>query len=234
MSYYFLCSLTHGSHLEKMYITQLSRVSIPSINSIHLLKLHEISGWPKIPVLSKSWNEIMVFFLIICSCLLLPIFISCSIYLKLICNKKKWFQNEITFKSEENNRENLVETKADGSLNVELGSNILNSQIERENEIKMQKILEMQQEQKKCQAQILAAERSLNTNLVLGLLFCITFTVFLFVSKNLRVYLTVIVFSVMKAALPLLTTLANFGTVQSVASQYWNYIRENIFHLCKK
>ena len=170
----------------------------------------------------------MVFFLIICSCLLLPIFISCSIYLKLICNKKKWFQNEITFKSEENNRENLVETKADGSLNVELGSNILNSQIERENEIKMQKILEVQQEQ------ILAAERSLNTNLVLGLLFCITFTVFLFVSKNLRVYLTVIVFSVMKAALPLLTTLANFGTVQSVSSQYWNYIREKIFHLCKK
>ena len=157
----------------------------------------------------------MVFFIITCSCLLLPIFISCSIYLKLICNKKKWFQNEITFKNVENNHESLDEA-------------------ENEAEIKMQSILELQQEQKKCQAQILAAERSLHTNLVLGVLFFITFCTLMFVSKSLRVYLTVIIFSVMKAAMPLMTTLANFGTVQSVACQYWDYISQNNFHLCKK
>jgi len=141
---------------------------------LYLIKLHLISGWPRVAVLSKSWNEILVFFLIICSSFLLPIFISCLVYLKLICNKKKWFQNEITFKNEENNQEILNKTITDGSLNLEVESNILNIQTEAENEIKIQKIFELQQEQKKCQAQILAAQRSLQTNLVLGGLFCIT------------------------------------------------------------
>ncbi len=203
---------------------------------LYLIKLHLISGWPRVAVLSKSWNEILVFFLIICSSFLLPIFISCLVYLKLICNKKKWFQNEITFKNEENNQEILNETKTDGSLNLEVESNILNIQTEaeNENEIKIQKIFELQQEQKKCQAQILAAQRSLQTNLVLGGLFCITFCIVLFVSKGLRVYLTVILFSVMKAAMPLLTTLVNFGTVQSVAGQYWNYVKQKNLYLWNK
>jgi len=203
---------------------------------LYLIKLHLISGWPRVAVLSKSWNEILVFFLIICSSFLLPIFISCLVYLKLICNKKKWFQNEITFKNEENNQEILNETKTDGSLNLEVESNILNikTEAENENEIKIQKIFELQQEQKKCQAQILAAQRSLQTNLVLGGLFCITFCIVLLVSKSLRVYLTVILFSVMKAAMPLLTTLVNFGTVQSVAGQYWNYVKQKNLYLWNK
>jgi hypothetical protein len=131
---------------------------------LYLLKLDEISGWPRVPVLSKSSNEIMVFFLITCICLLLPIFISCSIYLKLICNKNKWFLNEITF--EENNQENIYKNKPDGSTR-----NSESNKIETGNEMEMQKILDLHTEQKKCQAQILAAERSLLTNLVLGTLF---------------------------------------------------------------
>jgi hypothetical protein len=45
------------------------------------------------------------------------------------------------------------------------------------------------------------------------------------VSKQTRVYLYVIIFSTFKAALPLLTTIANFGTVQFVARHYWSYIK---------
>jgi hypothetical protein len=168
----------------------------------------------------------MVFFLITCICLLLPIFISCAIYLKLICNKKKWFLNEITF--EENNQENINKNKPDSST-----KNSESNKIETGNEMEMQKILELQTEQKKCQAQILAAERSQLTNLILGTLFCITFSILMLVPKTLRVYLTVIGISIMKAAMPLLTTLANYGTVQFIASQYWNYIREKNFHPCK-
>jgi hypothetical protein len=34
----------------------------------------------------------------------------------------------------------------------------------------------------------------------------------------------------MKGALPVLTAIANFGTVKQVANQYWNYIN-HAFHL---
>jgi len=42
-------------------------------------------------------------------------------------------------------------------------------------------------------------------------------------------YLSVVGFSVMKAAMPLLTTLANFKIVQSVVNQYWNSLLQKIF-----
>ena len=45
--------------------------------------------------MSKSRKEILVFFSLILSSLLLPVVISCVIYLKLLCYKKRWFRNEV-------------------------------------------------------------------------------------------------------------------------------------------
>ena len=151
----------------------------------------------------------------------------------------KWFQNEITFIStEENNHEHSIVARSCASLNQEQRSDIsISSKQETESESKMQKQLEAQlqhQQQEKCRAQILAAERSLQTNLVLVLSFCLLFFIFIFVSKQLRLYFIVVVFSIMKAAMPLMTTLANFGTVQSVANQYCNHLKQKYPKLWQK
>jgi hypothetical protein len=78
-------------------------------------------------------------------------------------------------------------------------------------------------ESEKTEAQILAAERSLKTNLILGLLFFGMFGIVITTSNHLRPYLAVSIFSLMKVVMPIFTTIANFGTIQFVASQYWQF-----------
>jgi hypothetical protein len=92
----------------------------------------------------------------------------------------------------------------------------------------MEKILELQQEEK-CKEQVLSAIKALQTNFVLIVLLSFIFFSLIFVSKRLGMYLSVVGFSVMKAAMPLLTTLANFKIVQSVVNQYWNSLLQKIF-----
>jgi len=186
----------------------------------------KISGWPKVQILSNSWYEILILIIISTGCFLLPILISCFIYLKLICNKKKWFQNRVSLTNEGSFDKNLDVTNPEGSINQELAS-IVPTQSKREIEVEknMQKIFELQQEEK-CKAQVSSALRALQTNFALFVLLSIIFWSLIFVSKRLSMYISVVGFSVMKAAMPLLTTLLNFRTVQSAVNQYWNYIKQ--------
>jgi hypothetical protein len=63
--------------------------------------LVDIAGWPKVPVMSKSRKEVLIFISLILGSLLLPILISCVIYLKLLCYKKRWFKNQVAISNEE-------------------------------------------------------------------------------------------------------------------------------------
>jgi hypothetical protein len=82
--------------------------------------------------------------------------------------------------------------------------------------------------EEKTEAQILAAKRSLITNLVLigqSLLIDMTMT---FIAKEYLGLFIVFCFTILKGALPILTTIANFGTVANVISQYWAYLKLKI------
>jgi hypothetical protein len=47
---------------------------------------------------------------------------------------------------------------------------------------------------------------------------------------SVRGYYSAIIFNIMKALLPTFTTIANFGTIQFVILQYWEYFKRfNLF-----
>ena len=54
-----------------------------------------VSGWPHIKILALPFKEVIPFVFLVLSSFLLPIIISCVIYLVLICKKKKIFENKI-------------------------------------------------------------------------------------------------------------------------------------------
>jgi hypothetical protein len=86
-------------------------------------------------------------------------------------------------------------------------------------------------EMEKIEAQISAAKRSMITNLILGGIFCIFAALLVFLPDHLRPFGCEILLSFFKAAMPIFTTIANFGTVRFVLSQYWHsYINDQ--HCC--
>ena len=83
----------------------------------------------------------------------------------------------------------------------------------------------------KTEAQILAAKRSMLTNFILGSIFFLFVISVLSISPMWRPACFAFLFLFMRIALPIFTTIANFGTVQFVLKQYWNGIQNNS-HCC--
>jgi hypothetical protein len=75
------------------------------------------------------------------------------------------------------------------------------------------------------QAEIRAAKRSIETNLIVGLVFFFVYGIFIGMSSEIRQSFGIIAFSMLKGLLPIFTTVANFGTVHSVMLQYWKYLK---------
>ncbi len=59
-----------------------------------------ILGWPKVAVLTLPMDKIITQLLTIVSGYLLPIFISCALYVSLICIKQRNFINQVNFTKE--------------------------------------------------------------------------------------------------------------------------------------
>ena len=92
-----------------------------------------------------------------------------------------------------------------------------------------------QETEKKNQAQIMAAKRCLQTNLFLGFLFIIVFGFIMLSPSSRRGYYSAVILTIMTGALPTFTTIANFGTVQYVISQYLQYFEKlEVFHFKMK
>jgi hypothetical protein len=74
------------------------------------------------------------------------------------------------------------------------------------------------------EAERVSAMRSLKTNLIMILLVFMSNFVLLIPSKVWQTYFCIVDTSIQKALLPIITTMANFGTVRSVARQFWKAI----------
>ncbi len=77
-------------------------------------------------------------------------------------------------------------------------------------------------------SQVLAAKRSLITNLVLIGQFLLTDMAMPFIAKEYLPFYVALIFPTLKGALPILTTIANFGTVANVICLYWAHLKHNI------
>ena len=73
-----------------------------------------------------------------------------------------------------------------------------------------------------------AALRSLKTNLSITIIFCFTNLFLLIPSKTLKMYFCVISTSLLRALLPISTTVANFGTIRSVALKFLELMVYNL------
>jgi hypothetical protein len=71
--------------------------------------------------------------------------------------------------------------------------------------------------------QISSARRSLQTNLVLMMLFVLFYFFILFIPN--RQFFSVLIYSLLKGLLPIFTTIANFGTIGSIIRQYYDYLK---------
>ena len=70
-------------------------------------------------------------------------------------------------------------------------------------------------------AQINAAHRSFVTNVLLITTLILISSLLAFVPKPTGTVYSAMIASVFKTAFPILTSLANFGTIQSVGLKYW-------------
>jgi hypothetical protein len=90
--------------------------------------------------------------------------------------------------------------------------------------------LQISLQAQKTEALMSAAHRSIASNLIVSAIYIFVFTILLrFVSKSWRAYCVAVVFSYVKTALPVTMTIANFGTVQYVFSQYLKFLRKHFF-----
>ena len=71
--------------------------------------------------------------------------------------------------------------------------------------------------------QLSAAKRSLETNLLIIIVFAFVYAIVILLPR--REIFCLFVMSLMKGMMPVLTTIANFGTIQSVIFQYWEYLK---------
>jgi hypothetical protein len=88
---------------------------------------------------------------------------------------------------------------------------------------------------KRQEAERMSALRSLKTNLIMILLVGLSMMFLLIPSKTWQAYFCIVDTSFQKGFLPVVTTMANFGTVRTVATQLWKTVVETkLFSLfCK-
>ena len=85
-------------------------------------------------------------------------------------------------------------------------------------------VLDLDPAEVKRRAETLAAKRSLETNFIVILVFIAASVVLLIPSKMWQTYFCVVHTSVQKTLLPILSTMANFGTIRSVGKQLWESV----------
>jgi hypothetical protein len=123
-----------------------------------------------------------------------------------------------TSRNKETNSSNDITSQASGSNE---------NQISSEEIVKTTKIETENDDLKK--RQLTAAKRSLYTNLFL--IFTFTFVYAIIVLLPRREIFCLFVLSVMKGSMPIFTTIANFGTIHSVVSQYWDFLKGELSQL---
>jgi hypothetical protein len=85
------------------------------------------------------------------------------------------------------------------------------------------------------EAERMSALRSLKTNLIMILLDGLFMLFMLIPSMTWQTYFCIVGSSILKGLIPIVTTMANFGTVRTVATQMWKtFVETKLFSLCCK
>jgi len=88
----------------------------------------------------------------------------------------------------------------------------------------------LQKEEEKLMARINAAHRSFITNIALIIILILTSAFFSLVSKQTGTFYSALISSIFKTVFPILTSLANFGAIQSVTLKYWANFKQRFCH----
>ena len=175
--------------------------------------------------METGFRNVVILILSLVSSYLLPIAISCTVYIALLVVKKRIGQNKINVVEQANLEPHdssdgptfyAVQMQQNATSKEDV-SNVLN-------DADADDVLRVQAEERR-QAEIRAATRSIETNLVLVVIFVVVYGAFIFMSGKVRQSYSLFAFSTLKGLLPICTTIANFGTVHSVMIQYCQYFK---------
>ena len=203
------------------------------------------AGWPKETIVKKSKEHILAGALTAVGSYLLPIILSCGVYSALICRKNRFLKSRVGVQ--------VIEPQVIGNPDVESTSKSLQDQLnlnEAESQVEHSgshsapagkdsprrfpesggrqggepERSEVARGDEKIVAQVLAAKRSLVTNLGMIVVIGVVDVVMAMpvVPKDFYPFFTVVVFTTLKAAQPIVTTVANFAPIINLLSQYWS------------
>ena len=166
--------------------------------------------------METGFRNVVILILSLVSSYLLPIAISCTVYIALLVVKKRIGQNKINV-VEQANLEPHDSSDGPTFYAVQMQQNETS---ERNN----------QPTSKEDVSNVLNDAdaddtRSIETNLVLVVIFVVVYGAFIFMSGKVRQSYSLFAFSTLKGLLPICTTIANFGTVHSVMIQYCQYFK---------
>jgi hypothetical protein len=131
-------------------------------------------------------------------------------------------------KSENREKENISISHNIANIGQNLPANVYIQSIIINSEDHVMHLIDSQREDEKVMSQLSAAERSVKTNLVLGTIFIIVMSCSIFVADKWRNHFYAIVVMSIRGSMPILTAIANFGTVKNVASQYFNQFKHRL------
>ena len=138
-------------------------------------------------------------------------------------------ENNLSFNSQETaNNESANTAQKTNGRNLETNSSEIITNIEsvsNKSETSVKEIVNATRNETDdlTERQLLAAKRSLKTNLLLIFAFVFVYGIAILLPR--REIFCLIVLSVMKGAMPIFTTIANFGTIQSVVLQYRDFFK---------
>jgi hypothetical protein len=131
-------------------------------------------------------------------------------------------------KSENREKENISISHNIANIGQNIPANAYIQSIIINSEDHVMHLIDSQREDEKVMSQLSAAERSVKTNLVLGTIFIIVMSCSIFVADKWRNHFYAIVVMSIRGSMPILTAIANFGTVKNVASQYFNQFKHRL------
>lgn len=205
--------------------------------------------------METGFRNVVILITTLISTYLMPISVSFGVYLALFFVKSRTGRNRVhqqiqsvSGSVESQNRETFPEQKSvsgegsDGSGEAISGSGCseMNPKPQRDvrvrysvggfdddNDDDAERVLQAQAEERR-QAEIRAAKRSIETNLILVVVFFVVYGAFVVMSSDLRQNYSLFAFSTLKGLLPITTTIANFGTIHSVLLQYWSFFKASL------
>ena len=160
-------------------------------------------------MLTLPTEKIAVVVIVLIASLASPLAISCCFYIALLCKNNKPFQGKVSPEVDKTH----VDTFQMQALN-QAQSQAAQAQVQSLERGDSYNEIMLKQRKQKIREQIVSAKRSLSTNLCVALVMSMTLVVTAALPKPANFYWIVMATVVEKTALPIVTSVANFGNVK--------------------